>query len=1135
MPIRMLIKFARTLLLVSLLLAGLNHSLRAQPDVLRVTNLLQLRQSIQHKISVVANISLTGVVCAASARSGLLVLSANGMAEQLEMDLAGNNFSPGQIVRVSGERCEVLRRRTGIGLRRLPLVDNDGLHGVREATNSVALAAGRHPIKVEWFNAGGPAALKVQYSGPGFSRRNIPDESLAHEDFSPETGGAFSVPGLAVQSYEGLWRVLPDFGRWPEAGHAGADNFLLATLSPGESIGRVYSGQLLIKEPGTYTFYLASDDGSRLFLGEPQPQLEVIGQQLPEPALKIYVGQVTDINSAARWATVEGNVSYVGVSGRRLELELRSPSNNRLQVDVMDSTGLPSGLLLNAKVRVTGVARPVTIAGDQSIIGLLTTPGEEYVQLLDLPADVWLGQPLAKTTNASLTTDGPAVVRVAGKIEASADASQLRLSDDMGSLSLRNNATTAAWIGREAEVLGAVIATGTNRLLTCVAIRARVDAPTEGNLPTLTSAQQVLHLDRAEAAKGYPVKMRGVITCTWPDDRHNAVVQDATRGIFVLLPDDERVDPPQFGDFCEIIGRSAPGNFSPVIRVSSWRRISAGRLPEPIQPAWDQIINGSLDNQYVEIEGVIIKVEKRALTMLSHWGKSNITLFGESPPHRSQSENQLVRLRGCLQALWDGRTHQVQVGGIRFGNLAINTDRDFSADPFAVPERQVPDLRLYDPQANAFRRVRIRGQFLQRHEGESFMMSSANGVRFITSETLDLQLGDQIEVVGVPDLLGPAPILREAIVRKLGGGSLPASKVLNNTNLLQADNDSVRVRVDGTLLNLQRSRAELVLELRDGLHVFAARMPLDVAVDKNLVPGCRLRVTGVYASHASGRVGTQSVESFDLLVSSAGEIQVLSRPPWWTFKRLLLATAVLLGILTLSGVWIFLLRRQVERRTAQLERANRQREQAERARALEEERLRIARDLHDDLGSSLTEITMLGGMGLTEQEAERGNTISQIVKKARDSVNALDVIVWAVNPKENTLQSLADYLASFADEFLTASGITCRLNLPMSFPAVTLDGRSRHDLFLATKEALNNAVRHARATEVELSIALEQAMLIIGVRDNGTGFDQSAKTFGHGLGNLQSRLEKLGGQCQIESVSGGGTSVTLKLPLPSAG
>jgi signal transduction histidine kinase len=273
---------------------------------------------------------------------------------------------------------------------------------------------------------------------------------------------------------------------------------------------------------------------------------------------------------------------------------------------------------------------------------------------------------------------------------------------------------------------------------------------------------------------------------------------------------------------------------------------------------------------------------------------------------------------------------------------------------------------------------------------------------------------------------------------------------------------------------------------------------------------------------------------FDLLLSSPLDVQVLAKAPWWTFRRLLLAIGVLMGLLGLAGVWILLLRGQISSRTAQLESANREREKAERARVLDEERLRIARDLHDDLGSSLTEITMLGSMGLNESKDTRGDYISQIVKKARTSVTALDVIVWAVNPRENTLQSLADYLAGFADEFLNSSGIACRIVMPVSFPSITLEGRTRHELLLAAKEALNNSVRHGLPMEVELGVALEEEQLSITVRDNGVGFDPSAKNSSHGLGNMRGRLEKLGGQCQIESAVGRGTLVTLRLPLSVA-
>jgi signal transduction histidine kinase len=263
------------------------------------------------------------------------------------------------------------------------------------------------------------------------------------------------------------------------------------------------------------------------------------------------------------------------------------------------------------------------------------------------------------------------------------------------------------------------------------------------------------------------------------------------------------------------------------------------------------------------------------------------------------------------------------------------------------------------------------------------------------------------------------------------------------------------------------------------------------------------------------------------------DVQVLAKPPWWTFRRLVLALGALAGVLALAAAWIVVLRRQVERRTAQAKSANRQREQAEHARVLDEERLRIARDLHDDLGSSLTEISMLGSMGLNESKDTRGDYMAQIMKKARASVNALDVIVWAVNPRENTLQSLADYLAGFADEFLNSSGIAHRILMPVSFPAVTLEGRTRHELFLAVKEALNNAVRHGQPTEVEMGVTFEANDLLMTVRDNGVGFESKTRNSSHGLGNMRGRLEKLGGECQIESVAGQGTVVTLRLPLPS--
>ncbi len=241
---------------------------------------------------------------------------------------------------------------------------------------------------------------------------------------------------------------------------------------------------------------------------------------------------------------------------------------------------------------------------------------------------------------------------------------------------------------------------------------------------------------------------------------------------------------------------------------------------------------------------------------------------------------------------------------------------------------------------------------------------------------------------------------------------------------------------------------------------------------------------------------------------------------------------LLLVILTLAAVWISRLRRLAEERTRQLQQEIRERESVERERALETERSRIARDLHDDLGSSLTEIGVLASKGQRSGASDELMTLFRAISaKARELVTALDIIVWAVDPKDNSLESVADYLSDFASEYLSHSGISCRFDVSVAWPAIMLDGRLRHDLLLAVKETLNNVVRHARATEVEFRMAFEEDQLQIIITDNGKGFDTKRPQAGNGLKNLPLRLSRRGGQYKIESVVGKGTMVTIGLRL----
>ncbi len=215
-------------------------------------------------------------------------------------------------------------------------------------------------------------------------------------------------------------------------------------------------------------------------------------------------------------------------------------------------------------------------------------------------------------------------------------------------------------------------------------------------------------------------------------------------------------------------------------------------------------------------------------------------------------------------------------------------------------------------------------------------------------------------------------------------------------------------------------------------------------------------------------------------------------------------------------------------------------ERLEQQQALERERTRIAQDLHDDLGAGLVEINF--GSELAQDptlapEEVREHT-REIGARAREMVTALDEIVWAVNPKHDSVASLATYFCQFAQHFLKATSVRCHLDVARDLPVAPLNAEQRHSLFLAFKEALSNVVQHSGATDLRLAITASRATLTITVGDNGRGLTPdtlSGKNGADGLGNMRSRLQRLGGSCELASRTGGGTTVVFKVPLLSVG
>jgi ligand-binding sensor domain-containing protein/two-component sensor histidine kinase len=205
-----------------------------------------------------------------------------------------------------------------------------------------------------------------------------------------------------------------------------------------------------------------------------------------------------------------------------------------------------------------------------------------------------------------------------------------------------------------------------------------------------------------------------------------------------------------------------------------------------------------------------------------------------------------------------------------------------------------------------------------------------------------------------------------------------------------------------------------------------------------------------------------------------------------------------------------------------------------RMRALERLRMQIAADLHDDVGSRLTKVAMVTEL-VERQTIEGDQNKSQIQKIAtttREVIQAMDEIVWTINPKNDTLDNLANYIFQFAQEYFQNTGVRCRLDLPARLPDLPVPTEERHNLFMTFKEALNNVLKHAGATEVRIELAVRADKLVISIVDNGCGFTPNGShSSGNGLSNMKQRLRHIRGALTLESKPGAGTRVEMEAPL----
>lgn len=385
--------------------------------------------------------------------------------------------------------------------------------------------------------------------------------------------------------------------------------------------------------------------------------------------------------------------------------------------------------------------------------------------------------------------------------------------------------------------------------------------------------------------------------------------------------------------------------------------------------------------------------------------------------------------------------------------------------------------------------------------------------------------------------------------------SVPARSRLEQACLRITADNMYRLYLDGREIGIGAklnvlSEYDLTWLLDPGQHVFAIEGFNDSA-QAGVICGLRMRFTkgeeSWVFSDSSWRVVPASARRWqnqteaDPSWPAAQEVGVIGQYPWWkrpgSIIRLPATRLIelsfwqqgwfLITVLSICAVMVLLSLRMaaklaVQRRAQSL---------------LHQERARIARDIHDDLGAGLTQLTLQAELAQTSLPSQSPvcRQLADLCAKSRSLSDALDEIVWAVNPKRDSIEEFSSYVCTYAESFLAKRDIRCRFELDPEMANTFLDLPTRRNLLLALKEALHNVAKHSQAAEVFLRIEHSGDRFAVSLQDNGRGFDPAGVVGRrNGLSNMTDRLQLIGGGCSIDTVPGAGCRVQFTIPLTSA-
>ena len=664
-------------------------------------------------------------------------------------------------------------------------------------------------------------------------------------------------------------------------------------------------------------------------------------------------------------------------------------------------------------------------------------------------------------------------------------------------------------------------------LLPLLIVSAHASAGTPGSsLPTLTAANQIRQLTAEQADLGYPVRVRGVITCDVPSP--DFFVQDGTAGIFV-----EGSRSPAFehhlGDVVELEGITGPGRFAPVIREQRLRVLRAGTLPEARLYPFAELARGQMDSQWVKVRGIVrsVSIDRTswqetalALRVASGGGEFSVRVPLDQEQDFSSWVNSEVLIEGVCGSLF---TAQRQLSGVLFYVPRLS----FIRVETSTREVPFPALLRFSPGEASAHRVRVRGVVAFQQLGNAlFLESRGQGLRVLTQQNTPVEIGDVVDAIGFPAMGESAPVLTDAVFHRVDRTTQPEPVALN-LGLNWERYDGALVTTDATLLDRRSQAGGLQLLVRTGENLFEATLPQSDATGRlaSVPLNSQVRITGICLVRSGGLWSVP--QSFRVILRSPSDVSVLRRPSWWNVRHTFMLLGITAGILVIVIAWVVVLGRRLREQMAII------RQKLQHGAVLEE-RNRIARELHDTLEQELAGITMqLDLASDCFQQAPRvaHQALETARGMSRHSMIEARRSVWDLRCQLLEDGSLVSAISRVVEQLVSRS--KTRIDVRIAGEPVRLPAAAEMNLLRIAQEAVANAVKHGAACHIRVDLEYGRDDVRLAIWDDGRGFDpERASSTGHfGLLDMRERAQSLGSSLEVHSDVEKGTRVAVIVPL----